>query len=54
MTFEAEMEQEEEYDDVILPQTVVNEQIESFDFPDPLSDPPLLVSNEEAKPQKDE
>ncbi|MCJ8734728.1 hypothetical protein PDJAM_G00238690 [Pangasius djambal] len=54
VTFEAEVEPQEDYDDVSSPQTVVSEQRESFDIPGPSSDPPLLVSNDEAKPQKDE
>lgn len=53
MTFEAEVDQQEDYDDVILPQTVVSEQKESLDIPGPSSDPPLLVSNDEAEHQKD-
>ncbi|KAG7332685.1 hypothetical protein KOW79_004519 [Hemibagrus wyckioides] len=54
VTFEAEVEPQEDYDDVILPQTVDTEQKESLDIPDPSTDPPLLVSNDEAMPQKDE
>ncbi|KAB5567211.1 hypothetical protein PHYPO_G00230190 [Pangasianodon hypophthalmus] len=54
VTFEAEVEPQEDYDDVSLPQAMVSEQRESFDIPGPSSDPPLLVSNDEAKPQKDE
>lgn len=50
MTFKDEVEPQEEYDDVILPQTVVSERKESFhDAPDPSSDPPLWVSIDEVK-----
>lgn len=53
MTFEAEVEPQEDYDDVILPHTVDIEQKESLDIPDPSTDPPLPVSNDKAMPQKD-
>lgn len=55
VTFKGEVEPQEEYDDVILPQTVVSERKENFhDAPDPSSDPPLRVSIDEVKDQKDE
>ncbi|XP_060737634.1 scavenger receptor cysteine-rich type 1 protein M130 [Tachysurus vachellii] len=57
VTFETEVDPEEGYDDVMLPQTADSEQREkreSFDIPDLSSDPPLSVCNDEAKPQKDE
>ncbi|XP_060788373.1 scavenger receptor cysteine-rich type 1 protein M130-like isoform X2 [Neoarius graeffei] len=54
VTFEAEVEPQEDYDDVILPQMVVSEQKERLNIPGPSSNPPLLVLNDEAKHQKDE
>ncbi|XP_060788367.1 scavenger receptor cysteine-rich type 1 protein M130-like isoform X2 [Neoarius graeffei] len=40
VTFEAEVEPQEDYDDVILPQTVVSEQKERLSIPGPSSNPP--------------
>ncbi|XP_060788378.1 scavenger receptor cysteine-rich type 1 protein M160-like isoform X2 [Neoarius graeffei] len=54
VTFEADVEPQEDYDDVILPQTVVSEEKERLDIPGLSLEPPLLVSNDEAKHQKDE
>ncbi|KAI5625742.1 scavenger receptor cysteine-rich type 1 protein M160-like isoform X2 [Silurus asotus] len=53
VTFEAEVEPQEDYDDVILNQDVIREQEESCEVPGP-SNPPLLLSNAEAHPQEDE
>lgn len=46
MTFEAEVEPQEDYDDVLLPQTLASEQGERFDSPGPTSDLPLLASTD--------
>ncbi|XP_027006910.2 scavenger receptor cysteine-rich type 1 protein M160 [Tachysurus fulvidraco] len=54
VTFETEVDPEEGYDDVIRPQTADSGQRESVDIPDPSSDPPLAVCNDEAEPQTDE
>ncbi|KAK3540366.1 hypothetical protein QTP70_030115, partial [Hemibagrus guttatus] len=54
VTFEVEVEPQEDYDDVISPQTVDSEQKESLDIPDPSTDPPLTVFNDEAMSQKDQ
>ncbi|KAF4072548.1 hypothetical protein AMELA_G00264250, partial [Ameiurus melas] len=47
VTFEAEVELQEDYDDVILP----TKQRESFNIPGPSSDLPFAGSNDEVKPQ---
>ncbi|XP_046726357.1 scavenger receptor cysteine-rich type 1 protein M160 isoform X2 [Silurus meridionalis] len=54
VTFEAEVEPQEDYDDVILHQDVIREQGDSCEVPGPSSNPPLLLSNAEAQPQEDE
>ncbi|XP_053359271.1 scavenger receptor cysteine-rich type 1 protein M160 [Clarias gariepinus] len=52
VTFEAEVESQEDYDDVLSLQTVDSEQRDGFSVPGPSS--ALLVSNDEAQSQEDE
>lgn len=51
--FESEVDPQVDYDDVLLPRTAVSEQRESFSIPVPTYDSPLLISNHEARAQKE-